>query len=95
MGLEHTLTVGLSGLGPSHRVMPETFLCPRSGTQAQPGPIRQQEIPRPGEDRPQQQAGRPDPGEAAGLEGRHSSCRWLLRCPRGVQHRLVRVRPGA
>ena len=78
MDPEPTVTVHLSGLGLSHSAIPETSPCPHSGTQAQPGPIRQQEIPGPGEDRPQQQAGRPDPGAVTGLEGRHGPRRWLL-----------------
>lgn len=67
-------------------------LClPRSGAQVQLGPVRQQEVPRPGEDCAEQQARRPDPGTAAGLEGGHGPRRRLLRRPRGVRHRLVRV----
>lgn len=60
-----------------------------SGAQVQPGPVREQALPGPGEDREEQQARGPDPSQDPRLERRHGSRRGLLWRARGVQHRLV------
>lgn len=60
-----------------------------SGAEIQPGPVCEQALPGPGEDREEQQAGGPDPGQAARLERCHGARGRLLRCPRRVQLWLV------
>lgn len=69
-------------------------MCPSSGAQVQPGPVRQQALPGPGEDREEQQARGSDPGQDPRLERGHGPRGGLLRRARGVQHRLVRRVPA-
>lgn len=52
-----------------------------SGAEIQPGPVCEQTLPGPGEDREEQQKGGPDPSKDTWLERCHSSCCGLLWCP--------------
>lgn len=49
-----------------------------SGTEVQLGPVRQQALPGPGEDREEQQEGGPDQSPDTRLERRHGARRGLL-----------------
>lgn len=49
-----------------------------SGTEIQLGPIRQQALPGPGEDREEQQERGPDQSQNTRLERGHGTCRGLL-----------------